>query len=53
MRQYIDDILASIVMAVFVLGWIDWLWIFGVEASISRSYTWWALLRHMDVILGN
>lgn len=44
MRQYIDDILASIVMAVFVLGWIDWLWIFGVEQS--QSYTWWALVQH-------
>jgi len=51
MRQYIDDILASIVMAVFILGWIDWLWIFGINNS--SSYTFWALVRHMDVILGN
>jgi len=42
MRLRLDDILGAALVAVFTLGWIDWLWVFGVEAS--RSYTWWALI---------
>ena len=38
----LDDILGAALVAVFTLGWIDWLWVFGVESS--RSYTWWALI---------
>lgn len=44
MSQKWDDILSAAVLAAFTLGWIDWLWIFGVEAS--RSYTWWALIYY-------
>ena len=42
MRLRLDDILGAALVAVFTLGWIDWLWVFGVESS--RSYTWWALI---------
>ncbi len=45
MRQYLDDIIGMVIILFFILGWIDWLWIFGVEAS--RSYTWWALIVHL------
>ena len=38
----LDDILGAALVAVFTLGWVDWLWVFGVESS--RSYTWWALI---------
>ena len=41
MRQYLDDIIGMVIILFFIL---DWLWIFGVEAS--RSYTWWALIAH-------
>lgn len=39
-----DDVISFLIIAVFTLGWFDWLWIFGVESS--RSYTWWALIAH-------
>jgi hypothetical protein len=42
MSVRLDDILGAALVAVFTLGWIDWLWVFGVESS--RSYTWWALI---------
>lgn len=42
----IDDIAGAALLAVFTLGWIDWLWVFGVEDS--RSYTWWALIVHFN-----
>ena len=38
-----DDVLSFLILAVFTLGWFDWLWIFGVESS---RYTWWALIAH-------
>ena len=44
MEQLKDDLLGFILLFVFVIGWIDWAWIFGVENS--RSYTWWALIRY-------
>jgi len=45
MRQYLDDIIGAVLITLFTLGWIDWLWVFGIEAS--RSYTWWALIAHI------
>ena len=45
MRQYLDDIIGMIIILFFTLGWIDWLWVFGIESS--RSYTWWALIVHL------
>ena len=29
MREYLDDIIGMIIILFFILGWIDWLWIFG------------------------
>ena len=40
-----DDILGGIVIGIFALGWIDTLWIFGVENS--QHYTWWGLIYHL------
>ena len=45
MRQYADDIIAGFILLLLTLGWIDWLWVFGIENS--RSYTWWALIVHI------
>lgn len=45
MRQYADDIIGGIILLLFTLGWIDWLWVFGIESS--RSFTWWALIVHI------
>lgn len=33
------------IVAAAVLGWIDWLWLFGFEDS--NSYTWWAVIHHL------
>lgn len=45
MRRYADEIIGGTILLLFTLGWIDWLWVFGIEAS--RSYTWWALIAHI------
>jgi len=45
MRQYLDEIIGGIILLLFTLGWIDWLWVFGIENS--RSFTWWALIHHL------
>ena len=45
MRRYADDIIGGIILLLFTLGWIDWLWVFGIESS--RSFTWWALIVHI------
>jgi len=37
-----DDLIGAIALLIFVLGWIDWLWLFGFEDS--KSYTWWAFI---------
>ena len=31
------------IITLTVLGWVDTLWIFGVEDS--QQYTWWALMN--------
>lgn len=38
----IREILSYIILAVFAFGWMDTLWIFGVEDS--QKYTWWYLV---------
>jgi len=42
MMSIVGNILGWFVMTVFMMGWFDWAWIFGIESS--RSYTWWYLL---------
>jgi len=44
MKQYADDIIGAALITLFTLGWIDWLWVFGIGSS--RSFTWWALIVH-------
>jgi len=40
-----DDILGGIVLGIFAFGWIDTLWIFGIENS--QHYTWWGLMYYL------
>ena len=40
-----DDILSGLILGIFALGWIDTLWIFGVENS--QHYTWWGLIYYL------
>ena len=43
----IREFLSYITLTVFAFGWMDTLWIFGVENS--QWYTWWGLIY----MLGN
>ena len=36
------DLIGAGILFLFIMGWFDWLWLFGVEDS--RSYTWWSLI---------
>lgn len=36
------DVLGALLLTVFAFGWIDTLWMFGVEDS--KTYTWWNLI---------
>jgi len=33
-----------IITILIIMGFVDWLWLFGVENS--RSYTWYAVMAH-------
>ena len=45
MSRTLDDWLGGILLFLFALGWMDTLWIFGVENS--QHYTCWALLHYL------
>ena len=45
MKNILSEIIGYIFIAVFVFGWIDTLWIFGVENS--KEYTWWFLIQQL------
>tara|TARA_R100001163_G_C5062318_1_gene199390 strand:+ start:1791 stop:1934 length:144 start_codon:yes stop_codon:yes gene_type:complete len=44
MTEKLLNILGMLALAALVLGWIDWLWLFGFENS--KSFTWWAVMAH-------
>ena len=39
------DVIGGTLITLFALGWIDTLWMFGVENS--QQYTWWNLIYLM------
>lgn len=39
------DLIVAGILFLFIMGWVDWLWLFGFEDS--KSYTWWALIYWM------
>lgn len=45
MTQRTFDALCVVGTVALVMGWIDWLWLFGFENS--KSYTWWALIARL------
>ena len=45
MKLWIEEILIFIMITVFAFGWMDTLWIFGVEDS--KTYTWWYLIQYL------
>ena len=38
----VTDVIGGTLITLFALGWIDTLWMFGVENS--QQYTWWNLI---------
>ncbi len=45
MNSWFGEIIGYIFLIVFAFGWIDTLWIFGVENS--KEYTWWYLIQQL------
>jgi|TARA_R110002050_G_scaffold62912_1_gene137878 exonuclease III len=41
----VTDVIGGTLITLFALGWIDTLWMFGVENS--QQYTWWNLIYLM------
>jgi hypothetical protein len=39
------NVFMYLLLALFMMGWIDWLWLFGVQDS--QSWTWWQLIYFM------
>jgi|TARA_B110000211_G_scaffold98696_1_gene114941 hypothetical protein len=39
----ISEYITYLLIIIFAFGWIDVLWIFGVENS--KEYTWWYLIH--------
>ena len=42
----IGEYLGYIILIIFSFGWIDTLWIFGIENS--KEYTWWYLIHQVS-----
>ena len=49
-KDMIGEFIGYILIFVFVFGWMDVLWIFGVEDS--KHYTWWYLIQQMGMYFG-
>jgi len=47
-RDLINEILGAMVLFIFAFGWLDVLWIFGVENS--KEYTWWYLIQQLGTM---
>jgi len=42
-KDTIMDLFGYSILFIFAMGWIDVLWMFGVENS--KEYTWWYLIN--------
>ena len=49
-KEWTSEFFGYIFLIVFAFGWIDTLWIFGVENS--KEYTWWYLIQQMGMYFG-
>ena len=45
MTQRTFDAILFLIVGLMMMGWIDWLWLFGIENS--KSYTWYALAAYL------
>ena len=45
MTQKAFDALCIVGTIALLSGFIDWLWLFGIEDS--KSYTWWAVITYL------
>jgi len=45
MTQRTFDAILFLIVGLMMMGWIDWLWLFGFENS--KSYTWWAVMTYL------
>ena len=45
MKNVIGELIGYLILIVFAFGWIDTLWIFGVENS--KEYTWWYVIQQL------
>ena len=50
LKSILGEIVGYIFIAVFAFGWIDTLWIFGVENS--KENTWRYLIQQMGMYFG-
>jgi exonuclease III len=46
-KSNVSEYIGFALITIFAFGWIDTLWMFGVENS--KEYTWWYLIH----LLGN
>ena len=44
-KNWIGEFIGYLILIVFAFGWIDTLWLFGVENS--KEYTWWYLIQQL------
>ena len=44
-KNWIGEFIGYLILIVFAFGWMDTLWIFGVENS--KEYTWWYLIQQL------
>lgn len=45
MKEAIENIIMGLFLLIWCAGWMDTLWIFGVEDS--QYYTWWGLIHYL------
>ena len=46
-KEWTSELIGYLFLIVFAFGWIDTLWIFGVENS--KEYTWWYLIQQLGM----
>ena len=46
-KEWTSELIGYFILIVFAFGWIDTLWIFGVEDS--KHYTWWYLIQQLGM----
>ena len=49
-KNWIGEFIGYLFLIVFAFGWMDTLWIFGVENS--KEYTWWYLIQQLGMYFG-